>query len=405
MGIENIKKLRKLIMAPISDCKKALVETGNDVEKAFNLLKQRKMEPIVKKTGVSIDEAFLRYKQCNGDIEKTMEKILYISKAPLAEETEYLPDMFKRDKDSVGIINSIFTYLTKETGTKEYYTFMALLPALKNNCQLVDYYGQEFIKIIMELLIKNNNLVHSDEYKRRISKVNEFDREVLIEDNDRNRCLLIETIMNAINEDEYDDVNKKYWTGNYNINKLFDDYIVACKHNTNENTVQCLKNFIYHGISAATIFIKLADNLENKEQIVSILAEMGVKEWGEIPDRFSQLLMEVKEAFKIRCRSHVISQFILVVHPLCGENARKSSISFSCFSYNGACFDWPWNSPGSTDTLVKDKIISLREAKIFEKLGNLLICEENFNSSKIRELYDEFFQGKDPFNVIYTLPE
>lgn len=80
MSIENIEKLRKLIMASISDCKKALMETDNDVEKAFNLLKRQKMEPIIKKTGVSIDEAFLMYKQSNGDIEKAMERILYIAK-------------------------------------------------------------------------------------------------------------------------------------------------------------------------------------------------------------------------------------------------------------------------------------------------------------------------------------
>ncbi|WP_252250838.1 hypothetical protein [Clostridium sp. ZBS13] len=403
METQNIKQLRKLITASIKDCKNALNEANNDVKKAFDLLKQYKMKPIVQKTGTSIDEAFKVYKQCNEDIEKTIERILYINKTPLVKETEYLPDMYKRSKDGVRIINRIFSYFTKEIGTKEYDTFMALLPGLKDNWGLFDYYGQEFTKILMELLIKNNNMINSDEYKKKLDKADEFDRQAIIQRNNMDRSLLIETIVNSI--DESDALNKKYWIGNYNLNKLFDDYVVLCNDNMYEDAVHCLNNFILLGISPTMVFTKLAENLENKEQTVAILSRIDIHELGEISNRFSELFMEVKKASKMLNRSNVICQFILVVHPLCGYNINKSTLQFSYFSYAGACNYWAWNSSISENKLIENKILSVREAKIFENLGNLLLHEESLNSIKIRELYDEFFQGNDPFNVIYTLPE
>ncbi|NFG41034.1 hypothetical protein FC789_07560 [Clostridium botulinum] len=405
MEIQNIQQLRKLITVSIKDCKNALKEADNDVKKAFDLLKQYKMKSIVQKTGVSIDEAFQVYKQCNEDIEKTIERILYINKAPLVKETEYLPDMYKRSKDGVKIINRIFSYFTKEIGTKEYDTFMALLPGLKDNWELFDYYGQEFTKILMELLIKNNNMINSDEYKKKLGKADEFDRQAIIQRNKMDRSLLIETIVNSIAIDEPDALNKKYWIDNYNLNKLLDDYVVLCNDNMYEDAVHCLNNFILLGISPTIVFTKLAENLENKEQTVAILSRIDINEWGEIPNRFSELFMEVKKASRMLNRSNVICQFILVVHPLCGYNINKSTLQFSYFSYAGACNYWAWNSSISANKLVEDKILSVREAKIFENLGNLLLHEGSSSSIEIRELYDEFFQGKNPFNIIYTLPE
>lgn len=72
MEIQNTQQLRKLITVSIKDCKNALKEADNDVKKAFDLLKQYKMKSIVQKTGVSIDEAFQVYKQCNEYIEKPL---------------------------------------------------------------------------------------------------------------------------------------------------------------------------------------------------------------------------------------------------------------------------------------------------------------------------------------------
>ena len=39
--IEDIKKLRTLTGAGMVDCKKALIESGNDMEKAKELIRQR----------------------------------------------------------------------------------------------------------------------------------------------------------------------------------------------------------------------------------------------------------------------------------------------------------------------------------------------------------------------------
>ncbi|WPC43405.1 hypothetical protein [Clostridium sp. JS66] len=405
METQNIEKLRKLIAASIKDCRNVLKEADNDVEKAFDLLKQYKMAPIVQKTGISVNEAFEIYKQCNSDIEKTMERILYIKKAPIVKETEYLPDMFRRSKDGARILNRILAYLAREIGSKEYDTFMALLPSLKDNWQLFDYYGQEFTKTLIELLIKNNNMVNSEEYKNQISKADEFDRQAIIQRNNMDRSLLIETIINSINTDEADILKKKYWVENYSLNKLLDDYVVLCNDNMCEDAAHCLNNFIDLGISSVEVFTKLAENLEDKEHTIAILSRMNIYEWGEIPDRFSELLMEVKKAARMLGRSNAICQFLLVVHPLCGENVNKSTLQFSYFSYAGACYDWSWSSSRTADRMVEAKILSLREAKIFEKLGDILLKEDNLNSIKIRELYGEFFRGKDPFDVIYTLPD
>lgn len=405
MKTQNIEQLRKLITVSIKDCKNALKETDNDVKKAFDLLKKYKMEPIVQRTGSSIDEAFQIYKQCNEDIEKTVERILYINKAPLVKETEYLPDMYKRSKDGVRIINRIFSYLTKEIDTKEYDTFMTLLAGLKDNWQLFEYYGEEFTKTLMEILIKNENMVNSNEYKKKLRQADEFDREAIIQENNMERSLLIETIVNSIDIDEPNYPKKKYWIGNYNLNKLFDDYVVLCNDNIYESAVHCLNNFILLGISPNTVFTKLAENLESKEQTIAILSRINIDEWGEIPNRFSELFMEVKKSSRTLSRSNAICQFILVVHPLCGQSVNKSALQFSYFSYTGACNDWFWNSSRSANKLLEAKILSSREAKIFDSLGNLLLQGEDLNSIKIRELYDEFFQDKNPFDVIYTLPE
>jgi hypothetical protein len=403
MDIKNIEKLRKLIPASISECKCALFEVDNNAEKAFDLLKQLKVKPIVEKTGISIDEAFFVYKQCNGDIEKAIARIQYIRSAPPDGETEYLPDMFKKIRDKSRYASKIFRYLTRDIGTQDYEVFMALLPGLKDDSLLFDYFGEDFIKIMIELLIKINYMVNSNEYKRRMDSMDGFDREAEMQRNNWSRLLLIETIANAINVDKCN-TYEKYWIGDYNLNKLLNEYVVLCNDNTHEKAAHCLNDFIANGVKPESVFVKLAENLDDKEHAAAILARMGITDWGEIPYKFYELLVEVKNTYKIFRRSNVISQFILVVHPLCGKNVSKSAISFSYFSYEGALSDWGWNKSGSTERLIEDKIISKREAGIFEKLGNLLFTEQ-LNSCKIRELYNDFFQGKDPFEVIYSLPE
>ncbi|HEX9058684.1 MAG TPA: hypothetical protein VF941_00730 [Clostridia bacterium] len=381
MSVSKIKNLRKMITASITDCKKALEESEGDVERAFYLLKLNRIEPIVRKTGVSHEEAFKQYEQWNGDTDKAIQSILYLRETSTGLETECLPSFYKRDKHKTRYTNQLFKCLTKEIGTKEYDTFMVLLRGLKDNSPLIDYYGCEFIEIITELLSRNNIPTGVDKY---------------------DRALLIETLIEALYENELFDKCDYFIK---HLNEFFDEYTTLCSQLQYENVVRCLTGFIDHGISSVRVFARLAEKIECRKNAVAILARMGIAEWGEIPDEFSELLSEVKKASRIISRSHEISQFILITHQLCGNNSHISSISFSYFSYGGACSDWGWILPGSTKRLVESKILSKREALIFEKLGNLINSGENLNSNNIRVLYHAFFERKDPFDVIYALPE
>lgn len=49
ISVEAIKELRNLSSASIADCKKALSDTGGDVQKAFSLLRKRGLEKVAAK--------------------------------------------------------------------------------------------------------------------------------------------------------------------------------------------------------------------------------------------------------------------------------------------------------------------------------------------------------------------
>jgi len=64
-------------------------------------------------------------------------------------------------------------------------------------------------------------------------------------------------------------------------------------------------------------------------------------------------------------------------------------------------------SQGVLGILLKKGILTVKETEILERLGHLL--DRNFkdiklDSDKIRELYYEFFDNRNPLDVMFTLP-
>lgn len=115
--------------------------------------------------------------------------------------------------------------------------------------------------------------------------------------------------------------------------------------------------------------------------------------------------MRVQKEQRIRYRSSIIGAFLLIVHPLLSKYAHASWLSFGYPSTEAAMNDWAWVTQKSTDTLIERKIITAREAELLVKLGSFLLKKENLNSIEAKELYTDFFGNKNPFDVIYTLPE
>ncbi len=57
------------------------------------------------------------------------------------------------------------------------------------------------------------------------------------------------------------------------------------------------------------------------------------------------------------------------------------------------------------DTLIKSKVLSSKEVSILEELDRLINKQEKeLDSMEVRKLYEDFFAGKDPLEVIFTLP-
>lgn len=91
-----------------------------------------------------------------------------------------------------------------------------------------------------------------------------------------------------------------------------------------------------------------------------------------------------------------------IVHPLCSD-AHVSSFSFGYPFTEAAVNDWAWVTPKNTENIVQKKIVTSKEADVLVKLGSLLRCNEDLNSNEIAKLYTDFFEDKNPFDVIYTL--
>ncbi|MCV9948670.1 hypothetical protein [Paenibacillus sp. BT-177] len=187
---------------------------------------------------------------------------------------------------------------------------------------------------------------------------------------------------------------------------LLDEYVKLISEGaTNvQEAARCLGAFTSSGCTNNQIFLQLANKLNDKFA-VEILASMGRSNWGEIPHYLESFAQEVQKAQRIRYRSGIIAAFLLIVHPLCSKYAHVSSLSFGYPFTEAAVNDWAWVTPKNTELIVQKKIVTSKEADVLVKLGRLLRYNKDLNSNEIATLYTDFFEDKNPFDVIYTLPK
>jgi len=196
---------------------------------------------------------------------------------------------------------------------------------------------------------------------------------------------------------------------NFNNNQeLLDEYIFLLveKATTNKKAAQCLGAFIISGANEGEIFNKIYKSLDKKHAI-EILEDVSIdRECLEnISNELEEFYAELQIAKKISHRSCTIAPFLLITNPLCLEYGTNSYLSFNYSSVDSAVYDWGWYSPNDARYLVNQKVVTEKEAEILQRLGDLMRSRIELDSEEIRGLYHEFFYGKNPLDVMFTLPE
>ncbi|KQY80610.1 hypothetical protein ASD24_16860 [Paenibacillus sp. Root52] len=271
-------------------------------------------------------------------------------------------------------MNEALKYLTKDKDTIEYLTFFVLLEKIKYIPPILEYCGDDFVEYMIELLPRID-----DKY---------------------DRASLIETI-----------VQSYYWDENsvgYS-DELFNEYIRCIRdHATNlDDIISCLNGFVHAGVRKQEIVIQLIKHVD-KEKTITILSRFELDDVTGSPGNESKLLTEAKEISSIRWRSGIIAQFLLLVHPQVRKYAGISQITFLYDTYHGVYADcWPRGLlPNQKELLLNSKVLSAREISVLETLEELINSQEkDLDSPEVKQLYDAFFAGKDPLDVIFTLPK
>jgi len=265
-------------------------------------------------------------------------------------------------------INVVFQYLVQsDEGSPEFETFMALLRGLKDYSSLLDHYGEDFIELLWEEVLPKTNDPH-------------------------NKAAIIETLVEAT----YGNANKEM------LNELFDEYILLIDQYATvlDNAARCLNGFIASGIDVSEISINVG-KLKDQKYAIALLAYLNAALWGNLPE---DLQSEVKAAREIRERTYIFAQFLLILSPLIAKYEKVSSIDF-VFDYEGAHIDWPFAEEGSSLLWIERGVINDREGHIFEELARLIHNESiDLLSDQVLSLYEALFKGKDPLDVIFTLP-
>lgn len=208
----------------------------------------------------------------------------------------------------------------------------------------------------------------------------------------RTRAAIIETMV------EFPDFNFDY--------EILDEYLtlVFDYQTNNEDAIRCLKSFTVQDLFKEVIFLRLAQ-FTDKQRALEILVGIGGSNWGEIPAEYQQFDDQVRSGIRMRNRTFIISQFLYFVHPLCREYSYINHLAAHYPTMQSARNDWAWRLPGSTDHIINSKIVTSREAEVFIKLGQLLHEKVHLTSVVKKGLYSAFFEGKDPIDVIFNLPQ
>ncbi len=273
--------------------------------------------------------------------------------------------------NNVQQINQLFKYLIRsDEYSEEFETFIALLRGLKDFSPLLEFYGSEFVNILLYELLPE------------------------LEDAS-NKALVIETIVEAT-YGELDLVT---------INDLFNQYMVLLEDDaiSLENASRCFFGFLASGITPTQIFNYMS-TFKYKDFAVAVLALTNILSSDTLNTYSLSFYKEVDCAHIMKQRTYYFTQFIVILHPLVANYTMVSAINF-VFNYESARIDWPFSRPGSTERLVTANILTKEEGQIFEELGNLLHDKTvELSYPRITNLYQKMFEGKDLLDVIFTLP-
>ncbi|NFI94302.1 hypothetical protein FC961_07875 [Clostridium botulinum] len=189
--------------------------------------------------------------------------------------------------------------------------------------------------------------------------------------------------------------------------KLLDEYLrlILQRDTTNEEAAQCLRAFILSGANKDEIFNKIAKNLD-EENAIKILVNVDIEldYWNIEPNELEEFFRNLQIAKRIRYRSGVITSFLSSIYSPLIEYGNIVPFVYH-YSNERIALDWDWNEPDSISRLVGRKIVTEKEAEILQRLGALLDRRVETHSTEIKKLYDEFFDDKNPINVMFTLPE
>jgi len=191
------------------------------------------------------------------------------------------------------------------------------------------------------------------------------------------------------------------------VGDTLDEYIYLLSENasTIQDASSCLNAFIISGVNKDEVFNKVARELDEKTAIKLLI---GINEkWDKVPNDLETFVIELEKARRISYRSFAISSFLSIVHPLCSKYAHIHNVSSMYTTLISAIADWGWRTPDSTNYLVDRKIITKEEGRILERLGMLIMDDINMvlNPEVVGKLYYEFFNDKNPLDVMFTLPE
>ncbi len=273
--------------------------------------------------------------------------------------------------NNVQQINQLFKYLTRSAeSSQEFETFIALLRGLKDFSTLLEFYGPEFVSMLLDEVLP------------------------VLEDVST-KAIVIETVI----ESTYGEMDTIL------LRDLFNQYIVLIEDysTTLEDASRCLKGFTASGIPQSEIFNRVAQ-FKDKDYAVALLALTDILSLDGVDTNHIAFQKEVIDAHIIKQRTYFFTQFIAILHPLVGKYTHVSAIDF-VFNHENARIDWPFSQPGSTQRLITANILTTEEGAIFEELGKLLHDETvELTSPRIANMYPKMFEGKDPLDIIFTLP-
>ena len=182
---------------------------------------------------------------------------------------------------------------------------------------------------------------------------------------------------------------------------IFEDYVDLINEGNSdfENIKLCLGAFLVSGLEKSTLLEHMSKS-PYPDFAVELMASVG-GDW----ETNNPALIEFVERINIKWRQNyrigVITQLILVTHP-----AILSGDPFNGYkSVDAAIHDWAWFAADSTRNCLNRKIITVSESDQLIEIGQYIRSNPKIDTEKAKHLYDAFFGGRDPFDVMYDLPK